>query len=118
MRPSPTMKDALSKTLIAVLFGANLAGFTLLGIMGLSENDPRKKEGPLSKKSIDEISTSDIFKIDWEQSRLEWIDIVTGIKIGGVPLFKRKAGTPTVEEYLRKKEELNSQQYTNDQNKP
>lgn len=105
MRAVSTLRDGFAKTLIATLFAANVAGFAMLGIMSISENDPRKKNGPLLKKHVDEGDVSGLFDIDWEQSKLEWIEIVAGIKVGGVQIFKPKPDTPRLDDYLRKKEE-------------
>ena len=106
MRMPPTAKDTFAKTLIATLFAANVAGMTMLGLMSMSENDPRKKEGPVLRRHIDNKNMSGLFDIDWEQSKLEWIDLLNGIKIGGVQIFYPKPDAPKLEDYLQAKEEI------------
>lgn len=103
MRSTPTLRDGFAKTLIATLFAANVAGFAMLGIMSMSENDPRKKNGPMLKRNLEVGNVSGMFDIDWEQSKLEWIEIVAGIKLGGIQLFKPKPDAPKLEDYLREK---------------
>mmetsp|Transcript_28940 Transcript_28940/g.47807 ORF Transcript_28940/g.47807 Transcript_28940/m.47807 type:complete len:130 (+) Transcript_28940:94-483(+) len=105
MRMPPSLRDSFAKTLIATLFAANVAGFTMLGVMSMSENDPRKKNGPILKRHVESGDATGMFNIDWEQSKLEWIDIVAGIKLKGVQIFKPKPDAPKLEDYLRKKED-------------
>jgi hypothetical protein len=72
--------------------------------MSMSDNDPRKKNGPMIVRNLEVGNVSGMFNVDWEQSKLEWIEIVAGIRLGGIQLFKPKPDAPRLEDYLREKE--------------
>ena len=44
------------------------------------------------------------FDFDWKQIKLEWVNILQGIKIGGVPILKPNPNMTKLEDYLREKE--------------
>lgn len=103
LRTPPGRSDLFQKALIASLCGTTLAGAVLLGLMSASENDPRKKYPPIVAQ-VENDGVGSLFDIDLVQCRLEWIEVLKGIKIGGEPLLKSKPGGLTLDEYLRQKE--------------
>ena len=104
MRPGPTWTDFFSKTVLATLFAGNVVGLALLGIISLSENDPRKKGSPVLRNDIPTENSSGMFDFDWKRMKLEWVNILQGIKIGGVPILKPNPNMINLEDYLREKE--------------
>lgn len=76
----------------------------MLGLISLSENDPRKKGSPVLRRDIDAENSSQKFDLDWEQMKLELVHTLQGIKIGGVPILRPNPNMPNLEDYLREKE--------------
>mmetsp|Transcript_3720 Transcript_3720/g.5462 ORF Transcript_3720/g.5462 Transcript_3720/m.5462 type:complete len:121 (+) Transcript_3720:88-450(+) len=105
LRMSSGRSDFLEKFLLAGLCGATLAGTVLLGLVSISENDPRKKQRTLVAQ-VENNGVGGLFDIDLMQCRLEWVEIMKGIKIGGEPLMKSEPGALTLDEYLRQKQEI------------
>lgn len=104
MRPGPTWTDFFSKTVLATLFAGNVVAMAMLGIISLSENDPRKKGGPVLRSDVDTNNSSRMFNFDWDEMKLELVNTLQGIKIGGVPILKPNPNMPNLEDYLREKE--------------
>lgn len=77
----------------------------MLGIISISENDPRKKDGPLIKKQVEDGDVSRMFEFDWEENKLEWRHILAGIKLDGKPIMTPDPNAQTLEDYRRQKEE-------------
>jgi hypothetical protein len=76
----------------------------MLGILSLSENDPRKTHGPLFRLRAEDSSKMVRSDWDWEQAKLEWMHILHGVKIRGKYVFLPKPGVPTLQDYLKEKE--------------
>ncbi|KAI2493648.1 hypothetical protein MHU86_20901 [Fragilaria crotonensis] len=104
MRPRPTIGDFFSNVFLATMTLSCFGCLSVLGIINLSENDPRKKHGPLLRRNVEDSSENVHHDWDWEQAKLEWFHVLHGVKIRGKYVFLPKPGEPTLEDYLKEKD--------------